>query len=394
VPINLNENMKRVLLYIRNNYPVSRVDIAEKLDITKPTSSRIIEKLINENLIIEEGYGESTGGRRPTLLTFNPNCFYSFGVSIGRKEIKVALVNLNGEFKEFKEMPITGKEEEDMIFTFIQESFFEMMIDVNVDISRILGVGVGIPGPVKIENKMVTTPTFFSGKPTPIIEKINGFIDVPIIIEKDANAAALAEKWFGLGKEMDNFVYVMADVGVGCGLIIQKQLYRGADGEAGGLGHTTINIFGEQCSCGNFGCLETIVSVPKIEENLRGKLKLTWNEESRFLELKSPDDVNFKTITKALNNGSTMVRTELHNVGMYLGVGIANVVSFFNPEVVILGGAIGSVDIVKDSVKESLFSRVIGSKGKVVPVHSSKFEEGVVLGAAALIIEDTFSIFS
>lgn len=392
--IDLDESTKKVLMFIRDNAPISRLEIAEKLNLTKPTSSRVIERLITNGLVVEEGYGTSTGGRRPILLSFNPNCFYSIGISLGRSEIKVALINLNGEILKLKRSLSKRDQEADLIFDFIKSAFFEIMSEVKIDSSRILGIGVGLPGPVKNKNGLVSTPTFFSGKPTPIAKRLNEFIDVPVIVEKNANAATLAEKWFGQGREKDNFIYVMASVGVGCGLIINKQLYTGIDGEAGGLGHTTINVFGDKCSCGNFGCVETFVSITKIVENIKDKYKLNKTQEMKYYVATNPDDIIFADVINAYKKGSSIARQELEEAGEYLGVAIANVVSFFSPELIVMGGVIGSIDIVRESVKESLFARVIGSKGKVVPIVSSNLDEGVVLGAAALVIDDAFTIFS
>lgn len=392
----LAKNEKKALMLIRSKETVSRADIVESLKLTQPTASRIIESLLNEEFIYEVGFGESTGGRRPTLLKFNPNSFFSVGIELGRNVIKVALINLDGELINIVTTPAPIDSDEDSSISLLKDIYRKVVNESGIEPHKILGTGIGIPGPIKILNGSIITPTNFKGRPMPLITELEDSINGSVIIEKDANVSALAEKWFGHGKQKKNFMYVLAGEGIGCGLIINNQLFKGKDGEAGGLGHTTVNIFGEKCSCGNYGCLESIVSISKVEKRIREQIKVTGlgPKESKYFRYHDVNEIDYEMIVNAYYSGSELAKNVLEEYGSYLGIGVANAVSFFNPDVVIMGGSFGSLEVVKEAVKRSLFSKVIGSSGKIADIYSSELNESVVRGAAALVIEKSFSIYT
>jgi glucokinase-like ROK family protein len=388
-------NIKRIIKLIREKEHISRVEISEQMNIPQPTITRIIDELLKENILKEDGLGHSTGGRRPVLLTFNHQCYYSVGVELGRSDIKVALTDLDGKILSLRMKETKRTEKITTIINLVKNALSEIVEEAQIDRSRLLGVGVGLPGPLnETEDGLISPPNFYGEKDIPLRDLLQEALQFPVIIDNDANVATLAEKWFGKGIGYNNYVYVMADVGIGSGIIINGNLHRGLYGESGEIGHSTIDIFGEKCSCGNYGCLETLASIPKIEETVKRKLKMDHQEkESAFA--KEIEAVSFEDIVSALQRGSATAKQTFEETGRFLSVGIANLINLFAPEIVIIGGKLGLSDpILLEAIKANFRARVLGSGGKTIDIVTSDFKEGVVLGAAALVINDTFSFSS
>jgi predicted NBD/HSP70 family sugar kinase len=218
--------------------------------------------------------------------------------------------------------------------------------------------------------------------------------EYPVIIGTNSGAAAISEKWFGKGIGYDNFIYITADTGIGSAMIINGNLYKGAFGEAGGIGHFTIDLDGRQCSCGKYGCLETWVSIPRIEEETKRRLKLHHMDELPLFE-KGVEEIGFDDIVRALHEGSALCRQIMVESGRYLGIGVANLIDLINPELVIIGGRLGtcSGELI-DSLRTTVETRVLSARGKRTPMITSDLDNAVVRGAAALVIDNTFSFFS
>lgn len=388
----LHSNAKKVVQYVRENGPISRVELSEHMAIPQPTMTRMVEKLIKGNILREQGLGTFTGGRRPILLTFNENCAYVFGVEIGRSDIKVALTNMNGDILSFTTKETKYNETIETIMFKVKNMVEEMQVNTGIERPLILGVGIGIPGPLnETEDGRISPPNFYEVVHAPLKNVLEKQLNYPIMIDNDANVAALAEKWFGQGKGIANFAYVHADVGVGSGLIINHDIYRGRDGEAGEIGHSTIDVFGKKCTCGNYGCLETFVSIPAILDTLQKRLKISSEKECRPFG-KPLVSLTFNDLLLAVDEGSVTALQLLKETGQLLGVGITNLINLFAPDLIIIGGKVGtSHPTVIHEVSKTIKTRAVGRKGKEVKVIASNLDSGTVSGAAAMVIHRYFS---
>ncbi|WP_168120211.1 ROK family transcriptional regulator [Paenibacillus sp. HB172176] len=391
-------NHKRIIKIIREQGPISRVDISELTGITRPTVTRITDALIKENLIQECGSVHSARGRRPVLLRFNATTFYSVGIHLGRPSIQVALTDLNGNIISLKMKTVSNTEDFDYIINSVKRMIADVIQESGIDPALLLGIGVGVPGPVnETKDGLISPPNFYNRNNIPLRAMLQESYDLPVIIDRMANVAAIAEKWFGKGVGYNNFVYIMADVGIGSGIIINGNLYRGVNGEAGDIGHTTVDLHGELCACGKYGCLETVVSIPRIVREVKRKLGNDDQDSDKQLNLQKNvlDELTFENIMLALNQGSDAIKEVMQDVGENLGIGAANMIEFLDPEIIIVGGRLGmSSPILIDSAQNRIRSYVLGRSGRETPVVSSELNNAVVLGAAALVIDDTFSFFT
>ncbi|EKN64162.1 ROK family protein [Neobacillus bataviensis LMG 21833] len=384
--------MNKLINFIREQGPISRVELSKRLGISQPTVTRMIEKLIQEQLVIENGLGHSSGGRRPVLLSINRTCCYSIGIEIGRSAVKMAITDLSGNMITYQIKETNNKGSMTDIILYIRESTEKMLVEEKIDQSKLLGVGIGIPGPINESREgFITIPNFYDVTNVPLRRMLQNAFTIPVTLDVNANVAALAERWFGKGVRSNHFVYIMADAGIGSGIIVNGELHRGNHRESGLIGHSTVDMFGDRCSCGNYGCLETLVSTTKIIKNVCDQLEINPHEKQLFFE--NRENLTFEDIVFSLQSGSSITQKVVEEAGQFLGIGVANVISFFDPEMIVIGGRLIQLgDIFLDALRKAVQSRVVGTGGKYTPIMVTDSYDGVVLGAAALVINEAFSI--
>jgi predicted NBD/HSP70 family sugar kinase len=212
-------------------------------------------------------------------------------------------------------------------------------------------------------------------------------VDIPIYVENDANAAAVAEKYWGSGRGVEDMAYIKLGTGVGSGLILRNEIYRGVSGNAGEIGHTTIEASGRLCRCGNHGCIESYVGIPGILRDAREGLKTdkTWKNQL--------DKLRLENVIAIAREGNQACQQVLSKAGRYMGIGIANLINLFNPGLVVIGGElIAAGDLFMNSVLASLRERTIP-----FDIHREKLvlgelgAEAVAIGAATLVMENAFN---
>lgn len=326
------QNKSLVLDKIISEEIISRADIAKKSGLNKGTVSALVNELLEAELIYESGPGESSGGRRPVMLLFNNQAGYSIGVDLGVNYLLGVLTDLSGNIIEekrilFNDLPY--KEIEEKLFTIISH-----LISVAPESKYgVIGIGIGVPGTVNKDEVILLAPNL-NWKNIDLKDVIEKKYNIPVIIENEANAGAYGEKKFGVGKDFNDIIYISAGTGIGVGLFLNGDLYRGNNGFSGELGHMTIEVNGATCSCGNEGCWELYASEQALIRNAQ-KLGLTipMNDESPIENL----------LTLAKNNNE-QAASLFEEIGDYLGVGINNIINTFNPQQVIIGNQIAALE--------------------------------------------------
>lgn len=389
-------NIKKVIKFVRERGPLSRKEISEEMDIPQPTITRIIEQLLQVGIIKEMGTVPSSRGRRQVLLALNAKCYFSIGVEIGRTMVKSALVDLEGNLTNFAVRQSRKTDRIEDIIRYLKERIEQLIHEEGIDPSYMLGVGVGIPGWLnETEEGYISPSNFYGQTKIPLRHLLEEALSYPIVIDNNANVAALAEKWFGKGRGSTDLVYILAEMGIGSGIIIRDTLYRGLSGKAGEIAHTTVDLFGELCSCGNYGCLETLVSIPRMLERMKKTLKLEGRDELHYFESGDIENIDFEDMLSAYRKGSIFARRVLEDTGKYLGIGITNVIQHFAPETIIIGGKLGTCDpIMLEQIKSTILARDIKMYTPKPAIVASELKEVIVLGAAAQVIDDSFSLYS
>ncbi|WP_128578016.1 ROK family transcriptional regulator [Geobacillus sp. JS12] len=372
-------NKQLVLKLIRDQHPISRADIAKTTGLNKATVSALVDELIAEHFVHESGIGESTGGRRPLMLRFNADAGSLIGVELGVNYLYAVLTNLNADILWEQRRSFRPSEGQEAIIG-------EMMELIEAAIRRapatpygVMGIGIGVPGVVHTESGTVVFAPNLRWDDVALAAVLRQrWPERPVIVENEAKLAALGEKWFGAGNEFVHFVYISAGIGIGAGVVLHHQLYRGVSGLAGEIGHHTIDVNGIRCSCGNIGCWEMYASEKYIERRLAEEGRSEWLDE-RF---------SIAAMALAAESDEQLARI-LEETGRYLGVGLLQVIYAYNPEAVIIGGPLAQAgEYVIGPARQEVRKRILVKKESEPSIISSKLKEkSCAIGAAASVLE-------
>jgi predicted NBD/HSP70 family sugar kinase len=372
-------NRQIVLNYVRDRGPISRAEIARRTKLQRSTISEIVDSLLEEGLIEEVGAGQSTGGRCPTLLALRTTGAAAIGIDIAPTRTTVATSDLAGGLLESEE--------------FETDHDFERTMARAVSAARRLtergggrieGIGVSLPGLVDSSKGRLLYVPYFNWRDLDIGDRIAEATGLKVTIDNDANAAALAELWFGRAdvSEARDFIMVFIAEGVGAGIIFDRQVYRGEGGAAGEFGHM---IIGDRapvpCSCGSYDCWEAFAS---------GRAAVA--RYARLAGAGAARAMSFAQLIDRALAGEAAAREALGETARFLGIGISNLIVGFSPEVVIVGGAITRAwDLVSDLFSETVRRSVRRDLPFTRIIPSTIGDRASLMGALSLVLADKFS---
>ena len=308
---------------------------------------------------------------------------YVVGVDLGGTKIYTALVDLEGNIVKEKTVETLAHEGEQAVKERIIDTI-NYVID-GTDKNLIKSIGIGSPGPLDVKNGVILESANLPFKNFEIVKSIKETYDLPTYLDNDANVATLGEFKFGAGKGTENMIFITASTGIGGGAVLNGKLFRGATGNALEVGHMTVSTEGPRCGCGNVGCAEALGSGTAIGK--RAKEAVLSNVKT---SLKNYDNVTSKEVFKEAANGDRVAKKILNTSLTYLGIAVANTITNFDPEKVIVGGGVvNGGDIVIDTIKNVVEERCMAAF-----VENCTIEKAVlggkagVLGAAALAITE------
>lgn len=375
-------NKQIVLNYIRARSPISRAEIARESELQRSTVSSIVESLKKSKLIEEIGEGNSTGGRKPTMLKIRTGTPVAIGVDVMPSETTVAVADLLGNILEKEKFPT---------LTSVEKMSEQIIKSVSKFAAKYedddLGVGISLPGITDHKEGKALYIPYFKWKNWNIGEQITEATGLPVTIDNDANAIALAELWFGRERirKFRNFVTVLVGEGIGTGMIFEGGVYRGEIGSAGEFGHM---IFAPnapvQCSCGSYDCWEAHAS----EKSMIARYQNLVGQENG----NSPENLSIDDLIELANEGDQNAIEAFEKTAEVLGVGIANLIVGLNPQTVIVCGKITKVwnfisEELHDSVKRSIRQKL----PKTEITASSLGVYPTLIGAISLVLVGKFA---
>ncbi|WHY86024.1 ROK family protein [Neobacillus novalis] len=363
-------NKSLVLQTVIAQEPISRADIAQLTGLNKATVSSLINELLEEELVYESGAGESSGGRRPVILHYNRVAGFSIGIDIGVNYILSVLTNLKGEILKEKSQPITDSSYS-IVIGHVKQMIRSLMDSIPPSKYRIVGLAIGVPGIVDNKGTIISAPNL-GWKNINIKEEIEAEFDIPVCIENEANAGAYGEKRFGAGQNSQNLLYISAGIGIGVGIIINGELYRGQSGFSGEIGHTIINVNGKPCRCGSKGCWEVYAS------------------ENALLFMTNQEDATLESLIQLAENNDKGTIKLFEQIGYYLGYGINNIINSFNPGQVIIGNRLAMAQRwIEGPIRETIQSCTLSFNQGNSQLHFSQLlKYSTALGTAAFAIEN------
>ncbi len=361
-------NRSLIIELIFKHKEISRSELAKKTGLALPSVMRLIDGLIQDQVVVDIGKGDSSGGRKPSLLSLNRTLMYIVGVEIAVKTT-VILTNLLGEIIDEWSTDEMQSGSPQLILEKVVSNIDLLLDKHNIDKSELGGIGIGTPGMNFKYVRDVDYSILRGWESTDVKNYFEKHFDCDIIVENVARTRTLAELWFGHGQEIDDFIYVFVDQGVGCGIVQRGKILIGHDAVAGEFGHHIISYGGKPCYCGNEGCIEMYVSAGAITSHFSQVV----HSFSDVLELDSSQTSQLLTET-----------------GTILGVGISNLINIFNPRSIILGGIVPmKSELVFNAAKEKITSSIFSNYALETNILRSSIEqEG--LGSIALVINRLF----
>lgn len=380
----MNESL--VINIIRQRGPISRVDIARLTGLTQPTVTNITNKLMESNLIMEYMMGESSGGRRPVLLKINPEALNVIVIHISSNKLFAYLTD--GDINVIKHD--TAK-----IKNLNKEQIIDMMNEYiekyqNEAKAQLPGIGVVVHGPVKAREGISIFAPNIGWKNVPIKFIVEDKFHIPTFVENDVRAMTLGEFYYGAARDVNNMVFIKVGYGVGSGIIMDGRLYRGVGDSAGEIGHTTIDVGGPQCGCGNYGCLEAMASENALVKTMVKSIK--EGRDSMVLDLAGGnlEDVTPEIIYEAAASGDILASRILRQIARYLGIAVANAINTFNPELIVIGGGITRAKaFIEETMMETVKCRALESCFQDVRISFSTMgDEATLKGAADMVMAE------
>ena len=369
-----DRNRRRVLDVLRISGRTSQADIARATGLSRTTIHTLIGELKEEGMVLEvDGRPEGAGSGRPAAqLVLHTTSRAVLGIDFGHSHVQVAVADLahNVLAERHRDLDVNHRANEALDFS--AEMAAEVLGEAGIDRSRVIGAGIGIPGPVDRERGTAGSATILPGwVGLRIADAMQKRLGLPVDIENDANLGALAELTWGAGRDCTNFAYIKAATGIGAGLVIDGALLRGATGTAGEIGHTTLDERGALCYCGNRGCLETVASGPAI---------------TRLVAEGNGDAPSLAEVIERASAGDVRCRRAISDAGREIGVAVAGLCNLINPERVIIGGLLSRAgDILLQPLRESIRRHAVQAAAERVDVRAASFvERAELLGALAL----------
>ena len=300
------------------------------------------------------------------------------GVDLGGTNLRTALLSANGDILDKRKEPTRAADGwKKVVARLIDNITRQREIAVQRGL-HVMAVGVGAPGVIRMDKGIVVkSPNFPDWNNLPLRDELEKALRIPVTIENDANAAAIGEQWRGAGRGIDSMILLTLGTGVGGGIILNNNIWQGADGMAGEIGHMTLIPDGRPCGCGNTGCLEMYASARGIVRSYREALGMT--ESSQASEVTSAE------IYEAARNGNAVALRVMKDMGRLLGIGIANLINIFNPQMIVLGGGVKDAwDLFIGATHEEIMRRafqVPAERTRIVP--SLLGDDAGMIGAAA-----------
>ena len=361
----------------------SRAELARSTGLSRSTVSAIVSELLDTGLVHETRAGASTGGRRPIILAFRDDAAQLIGVDLGASHVSVARSDLRLRIAGQRFARHDVRDAPWGALALVERLVRELLEEVG-GVNSLIGIGVAAPSPIDPRR-----PGRRSHSVVPrwrgidLVEVLGAAFGRPVFVDNDANAGALAELWWGAGRSGGDLAFVKVATGVGAGLVLGGELFRGTAGIEGEIGHLTVDPQGPECLCGLRGCLVTFVGRAALIETVR-KRRDAFRSSPLHV-----DPITLEGIVRAALDGDPLGQEIIEEAGRILGVGVASLLNVLNPGRVVLSGELVEAgELLLSPLRQTVRSRALAESIAHVDIDRSTLgPKGVVMGAATLVLQ-------
>ncbi len=385
-------NKSLVLRSVWNNNGISRLEISNITRLSTATVSRLVDSLIQDELLMEQQPMAAPKGRPMKPVCFKAEGHYLIGIDLGTTYIRGVLTNLSIEpIKEIEVVTESHKDPEYVLNKVVQV-IMNLASTNLVDPTKIIGVGIAVAGIINLNTGIVEYSPAFNWRNIELREFMNSHVPYPVFFDNVSRAMALGEITFGNKPGFEDLVCINVGYGIGAGIVIGRKLFYGTDGMAGEFGHFPVK--GDEqvfCTCGKKNCLTAYASGDAIAQ--RAKIGLI-TDKSSILNQIAPKDLDAKHVAEAAKNGDPLANAVFAEAMGYLGRAIAGLLNIFNPQAIVLGGGVslnGSIfwDNLKPVIEENVFDHR-STKYHILP--SSHPDKSAIYGALAMVLQEILNL--
>jgi glucokinase-like ROK family protein len=395
-PVLLNTAEAEVMRVLRKSGQTSRAEITNVTGWSRAKASQEVNTLIQRGYLVDVGEGISKGGRKPRLLRFNSRLGFIVGIDIGATSLEIALADINGSILERVAEPADVRQPPEDLLGRCSVLILELSIAQGIHPDQILGIGVGVPGPVDFARGVLVAPPLMPDwENYPIRDFFKEtFSSAFIVVDNDVNIMALGEQRSGDAANLDHFLVIKIGTGIGCGIMASRKIHRGGNGCAGDIGHICVDKQGPICRCGNRGCLEAMAAGPAIADKAMqaardGKSELLRKMMQEKGGVLTPEDVNI-----ACREGDEAALDIIRASGQMIGDVLAGLVNFFNPSHIFIGGGIANFgNHLLIAIKRAVLRRSLPLATTNLAINFSRIGcDAGVIGAIMLALEYLFIV--
>ena len=395
-PVLLSAAEAEVMRALRKNGQTSRAEVTSITGWSRAKTSQEVNALVKKGYLVDAGEGISKGGRKPRLLRFNSQLGFVVGVDIGATSVEIALADVNGSILKRVVEPADVRQPPEDLLGRCSVLIVELALAQGIQPEQILGIGVGVPGPVNFARGVLVAPPLMPDWENYPIRNFfkETFTSAFVVVDNDVNIMALGEQRSGDAANVDHFLVIKIGTGIGCGIMASRKIHRGSNGSAGDIGHICVDKQGPICRCGNRGCLEAMAAGPAIAEKAvqavrDGKSELLRKMMEDHQGVLTPEDVN-----AACREGDEAALEIIRASGQMIGDVLAGLVNFFNPSHIFITGGIANFgNHLLIAIKRAVLRRSLPLATTNLAINFSRTgSDAGVLGAIMLALEYLFVV--
>ncbi|PWH13750.1 MAG: hypothetical protein DDG60_09815 [Anaerolineae bacterium] len=350
---------------------ISRAELAQRMDLSRAAMTAIVNDLLESNVIRETEARNKQSGRPPIILEINPTRGFVAGIDMGASHLMVMLADFAAQVIDEVEIPFNIAAGPEKCLKQASDLLADLLKKHEMNATSLGAIGLGVPGPIASEAGMVYAPPIMPGwDGYPIQASLEEKWNLPVSLNNDAELGAIGEWAYGAGRGENFLAYIKVGTGIGSGLLLNGQIYRGATGSAGEIGHLTIEENGPMCECGNAGCLEALAGGRAIARQAREAIR--QGKRTLLSGLGPLEEITARDVASAARRGDLVAQQIISRAGSYLGIAIAGLVNLFNPRMIVVGGGVAQIgDLLLQPIRDTVARRSLQASARTVKINTA-----------------------